>query len=54
MKNKQLEAVLDGESLIHYLARLKTEKCKKHPKYTGMRKPRCTCLACWRIYNGRK
>ena len=25
-------------------------KCEEHPKYTGQRKPRTTCEACWKMY----
>lgn len=25
-------------------------KCKKHPKYKAIRKPRCNCKDCWDIY----
>ncbi len=25
-------------------------KCKKHPGYKGIRKPRVDCLECWKIY----
>lgn len=25
-------------------------KCKKHPKYKAVRKPRCNCVTCWRMY----
>ena len=24
--------------------------CKKHPRYTGIYKPRNNCMKCWRIY----
>jgi hypothetical protein len=25
-------------------------RCKAHPRYKGILKPRCTCLQCWHIY----
>ncbi|HEC66266.1 hypothetical protein LCGC14_3100530 [marine sediment metagenome] len=25
-------------------------KCKKHPRYKGIYKPRTECLDCWKIY----
>lgn len=25
-------------------------KCKKHPRYKGIYKPRIECLDCWKIY----
>jgi len=25
-------------------------KCKKHPKYKGIYKPRVECLDCWKMY----
>lgn len=27
-------------------------KCKKHPRYKGLRKPLVACEACWLIYFG--
>lgn len=27
-------------------------KCKKHPKYKGLRKPTSGCETCWAIYLG--
>jgi len=24
--------------------------CKKHPRYSGQRRPRSRCAACWAIY----
>lgn len=28
------------------------KKCKKHPRYKGIYKPRCLCKHCWAIYLG--
>ncbi|KKM91217.1 hypothetical protein LCGC14_1230800 [marine sediment metagenome] len=25
-------------------------KCKKHPRYKGIREPRTECLDCWKIH----
>lgn len=25
-------------------------KCKKHPKYKGINKPKVSCIDCWRVY----
>jgi len=30
------------------------EKCKKHPKYKVILKPRCDCEVCWRLWNQKK
>jgi len=29
-------------------------RCKDHPKYKAMRKPRLDCKKCWALYNGKK
>lgn len=28
-------------------------KCKKHPRYKAIHKPRCDCKECWNMYNAK-
>lgn len=46
------DQLLDNDPTLQLLREIVEErKCKKHPQYKAIRKPRADCSVCWSMYN---